>query len=52
MSPQTVSTADGLANAGYALGTVLALQLAQILPQRRMLIAYAGVLLIGSVLAA
>jgi len=52
MSPQTVSIADGLANAGYALGTVLALQLAQILPQRRMLIAYAGALLIGSVLAA
>lgn len=52
MTPQTVSTADGLANAGYALGTVLALQLAQILPQRRMLIAYASALLIGSVLAA
>jgi MFS family permease len=52
MTPQTVSTADGLANAGYALGTVLALQLAQVLPQRRMLIAYATALLIGAVLAA
>jgi nucleotide-binding universal stress UspA family protein/MFS family permease len=52
MTPQTASTADGLANAGYAVGTVLALQLAQILPQRRMLIVYAGALVIGSVLAA
>ena len=52
MTPQTVSIADGLANAGYAVGTVLALQLAQILPQRRMLIVYASALLIGSVLAA
>ncbi len=52
MTPQAVSTADGLANAGYAVGTVLALQLAQKLPQRRMLIVYASALLIGSVLAA
>ncbi|HEY2075385.1 MAG TPA: MFS transporter [Streptosporangiaceae bacterium] len=52
MTPQTVSIADGMANAGYALGTVLALQLAQLLPQRRMLIVYATALLIGSVLAA
>jgi nucleotide-binding universal stress UspA family protein/MFS family permease len=52
MSAQTASTADGLANAGYAVGTVLALQLAQLLPQRRLLIAYASALLIGSVLAA
>jgi len=52
MSPQTASIADGLANAGYALGTVLALQLAQMLPQRRLLVGYASALLIGSVLAA
>jgi nucleotide-binding universal stress UspA family protein/MFS family permease len=52
MTPQTVSIADGLANAAYAVGTVLALQLAQLLPQRRLLVVYASVLLIGSVLAA
>src|SRR5215813_10238971 len=42
MTPQTASIADGLANAGYAVGTVLALQLAQILLQRRLLIGYAS----------
>jgi len=52
MTPQTASIADGLANAAYALGTVLALQLAQMLPQRRLLVGYASVLVIGSVLAA
>jgi nucleotide-binding universal stress UspA family protein/MFS family permease len=52
MSPQTISLANGLANAGYAVGTVLAVQFAQLLPQRRMLLVYASVLVIGSVLAA
>jgi nucleotide-binding universal stress UspA family protein/MFS family permease len=52
MSPQTFSLASGLANAGYAVGTVLAVQLAQLLPQRRLLIVYASALVIGSVLAA
>jgi nucleotide-binding universal stress UspA family protein/MFS family permease len=52
MSPQTVSLTAGLANAGYAVGTVLAVQLAQLLPQRRILIVYASLLVIGSVLAA
>ncbi len=52
MRAQTVGLAVGLANAGYAVGTVLAVQLAQLLPQRRLLIGYAGGLLIGSVLAA
>jgi nucleotide-binding universal stress UspA family protein/MFS family permease len=52
MSPQTLALASGLANAGYAVGTVLAVQLAQILPQRRMLVVYASFLVIGSVLAA
>src|SRR5215475_4569339 len=51
-SPQTLSLGAGLANAGYAVGTVLAVQLAQLLPQRRLLIAYAAALVIGSVLAA
>ena len=48
MSAQDISLASGLANAGYAVGTVLAVQLAQLLPQRRMLIVYAGLLVIGS----
>ncbi len=52
MSPQTFGLATGLANAGYAVGTVLAVQLAQLLPQRRLLVVYASVLVIGSVLAA
>ncbi|GIF51443.1 MFS transporter [Asanoa ferruginea] len=52
MSTQEVNLALGLANAGYALGTVLSVQLAQHLPQRRMLTIYAVVLVAGSVLAA
>jgi nucleotide-binding universal stress UspA family protein/MFS family permease len=52
MSPQTLGLASGLANAGYAVGTVLAVQLAQLLPQRRLLVVYASVLVLGSVLAA
>ena len=52
MSAQTMSLSSGLGNAAYALGTVLAVQFAQHLPQRRMLVIYAVVLVIGSVLAA
>jgi MFS family permease len=52
MSPQTTSLAAGMANAGYAAGTVVAVQFAQHLPQRRMLLVYATLLVIGSVLAA
>jgi MFS family permease len=52
MSLQTMSLASGMANAGYAVGTVLAVALAQHLPQRRMMVVYAGVLVIGSVLTA
>ena len=52
MSAQTMSLGLGLANAGYAVGTVLAVQLAQLLPQRRMMVVYAALLVIGSVLAA
>ena len=51
-SLQTMSLSSGLANAAYAAGTVLAVQFAQHLPQRRMLIVYATLLVIGSVLAA
>jgi MFS family permease/nucleotide-binding universal stress UspA family protein len=52
MSEQTLSLSSGLGNAAYAVGTVLAVQFAQHLPQRRMLLAYAVVLVVGSVLAA
>jgi len=52
VSPQTIGLAYGLANAGYAVGTVLAVQIAQHQPQRRMMVLYAGLLVIGSVLAA
>lgn len=52
MSPQTMSLSSGLGNAAYALGTVLAVQFAQHLPQRRMLLCYAALLVVGSVLAA
>jgi MFS family permease len=52
MSAQTMSLGLGLGNAAYALGTVLAVQFAQHLPQRRMMVGYAIVLVIGCVLAA
>jgi MFS family permease len=52
MSMQTMSLGLGLANAGYAVGTVLAVQFAQLLPQRRMMVLYAALLVVGSVLAA
>jgi MFS family permease len=52
MSLQTLSIGSGLANAAYATGTVLAVQLAQLLPQRRMMVVYASVLVLGSVLTA
>ncbi|MDO8212157.1 MFS transporter [Conexibacter sp. CPCC 206217] len=52
MSAQTMSLSAGMANAAYAVGTVLAVQFAQHLPQRRMLLSYAVLLVIGSVLTA
>lgn len=52
MSAQAMSLGSGLGNAAYAVGTVLAVQFAQHLPQRRMLLLYAVVLAVGSVLAA
>ena len=51
-SLQTMSLGFGLANAAYAVGTVLAVMLAQHLPQRRMMVLYAALLVIGSILAA
>jgi MFS family permease len=52
MSEQTMSLGLGLGNAAYAVGTVLAVQFAQHLPQRRMLVVYAVFLFIGSLLTA
>jgi len=52
MSLQAMSLSAGMANAGYAVGTVLAVLLAQHLPQRRMLVLYAALLVLGSVLTA
>ena len=52
MSPQTLSLGLGLGNAGYALGTVLAVVFAQHLPQRVMLVTYAAMSVVGSVLLA
>ena len=44
ISPQTMSLGSGLANAAYAVGTVLAVQFAQHLPQRRMMLVYVSLL--------
>ena len=52
MSLQTFSTGSGMANAAYAVGTVLAVQFAALLPQRRMMVLYATLLVIGSVVTA
>jgi MFS family permease len=52
MSLQSMSLAFGMGNAGYAAGTVLAVVLAQHLPQRRMLVVYAVLLVIGSFMTA
>jgi MFS family permease len=52
VSVQTITLTSGLANAGYALGTILAVQIAQHQPQRRMLLVYGSLLVIGSVLTA
>jgi MFS family permease len=52
MSAQTFSLGAGLANAAYAVGTVLAVAFAQHFPQRRMLLGYAVLLVLGSILAA
>jgi MFS family permease len=52
MSAQAMGLAEGFANAGYAIGTVFAVQFALRLPQRRMLLLYGSLLVLGSVLAA
>jgi MFS family permease len=52
MSAQAMNLTLGLSNAAYAIGTVFAVQFALRLPQRRMLLVYGSLLVIGSVLAA
>ena len=52
LSPQALETTTGMANAGYAFGTVLAVQLAVRLPPRRLLLIYVSLLLLGSVMTA
>jgi MFS family permease len=52
MSAQEFSTGAGFANAAYAVGTVLAVQFAALLPQRRMMVIYATLLAIASVVTA
>ena len=52
LSPQALQLTNGMANAGYAFGTVMAVQFAMHLRGRRMLVLYATVFVIGSVLAA
>src|ERR1700739_937616 len=52
MRPQAIGVTPGMATAGYAVATVLAVQFAQHLHQRRMLLLYGCLLVIGSVLAA
>jgi MFS family permease len=51
-SAQTMALGGGLSNAAYAVGTVLAVALAQHFPQRRMMVGYAVLLVIGCLLAA
>jgi len=52
ISPQAMSLGSGMANAAYAVGTVMAVQFAQLLRQRRMMVLYVSLLVIGSILAA
>ena len=52
MGPQTLALGLGMGNAGYAVGTVLAVLFAQHFPQRLMLVIYSTLALIGTVLVA
>lgn len=52
LSARALGLASGMANAAYAVGAVLAVQLASKLPPRRLLLAYASLFTIGSALAA
>ncbi len=52
LSQQSLQLTNGMANAAYAFGTVLAVQFAVHLPARRMLVVYATLSVISSVLTA
>jgi MFS family permease len=52
MSNKGFQLTEGLADAGYAFGTVLAVQLAQHLRQRRMLLLYVALFVLGSIATA
>jgi MFS family permease len=52
LSAQALQNTTGMANAGYAFGTLLAVQLAVRLPPRRLLLLYAVLLVVGSVMTA
>ncbi|HET6867681.1 MAG TPA: hypothetical protein VFH80_17310 [Solirubrobacteraceae bacterium] len=52
LSRQALELTNGMANAAYAFGTVMAVQFAVHRPGRRMLLLYAVLFVIGSVLAA
>jgi len=52
LSTQALSLTLGLSNAAYALGTVLAVQLAVHYPQRRLLVIYSAMFTLGSVMSA
>ncbi len=49
---QAMALSSGLANAAYAVGTVLAVQLAQHLPQRRVMLVYVVLLVLASIVTA
>src|SRR6201999_3206668 len=50
--PQALALSSGLANAAYAVGTVLAVQPAQHLPQRRVMIVYVVLLVLACIVTA
>ncbi len=52
LSRQALQLTTGMANAAYAVGTVLAVQIAVHYPQRRMLVVYAAMFVLGSLLCA
>jgi MFS family permease len=52
LSPQALQTTSGMANAGYAFGTLLAVQLAVRMRPRRLLLLYAVLLVLSSVMTA
>jgi MFS family permease len=52
ISAQAMSVGSGLANAAYAAGTVMAVYFAQVLRQRRIMLVYVALLVLGSILTA